>query len=117
MKELWVTRLRNAGIPELVIVRLYERYGEIPDVVVDALVNDDHRSGVGWLSAESNDPEVRLHDCFHLLEAMNYPIERFPYEAQGRVAFEGFMSGKSLLWILGASVGGAAIMTWRYLPW
>lgn len=116
MSDPWFARLAQAGVPHEVIRRIYERYGsDLPEHVIQALIHDDHRSGIGWLSAPSNDPVIAEHDGFHLLEQLGYPIERFPYEAQLRAVKDGLLSGKSILWILGASLGGAAIMSWRYL--
>lgn len=111
----WPQRLWNANVPTEIIDRLRERYPNLPGHVVDALISDDHRSGISWLSAPSNDPVVAEHDDFFLLERLGYPIERFPFEANARATFHGILSGKSILWLLGISVGGNAVSAWYYL--
>lgn len=109
----WTRRLREAKVPESVILRFYKRYGEMPDSVVDALLADDRKCGIGPVVL-GTDPACELHDIEMLLARMGYPIASIP-ETQGRflmtsIAIGIVAAGTALVAIpkgvIGATVGG-----------
>ncbi len=109
----WTRRLRAARIPESVIQRFYRRYGEMPDSVVDALLADDRKCGIGPVTMGS-DPACELHDLEMLLARMGFPIASIP-ETQGKflvtsIAIGIVAAGTALVAIpkgvIGATVGG-----------
>ena len=99
----WVNAWRNEGVPEDVIRRFYERYGEPSPELTEALLSDDRNMGIGMLTIPYSNPEVAQHDCEMLLAKMGYPISNIA-ETQGR-----FFGGTLLRGVKGAGFATVAI--------
>lgn len=120
MSELWVTAWRKNGIPEDIIIRFYQKYGEPPLALTYKILTDDNRIGIGKLSLPYTNDEVTHHDLEMLLSKFGYPITSIA-ETQLDFATKTLEHGAGDL-IFGvlspgiALVGagaGLAIMIWR----
>jgi len=109
----WTRRLRAAKIDESVVTRFYKRYGNMPDSVVEALLADDRKCGIGPLTF-GTDPACEMHDIEMKLAKMGYPIASIP-ATQGRflihsIAIGIIAAGTAAValpkGIIGATVGG-----------
>lgn len=117
----WIPRLRKIGISEDVILKLYKKYGNIPDYVVEALEKDDRLCGIGVFTA-GTDPECAEHDTEMLLKELGFPVSgnletqmRFAgaYAAAGVAA--AIMVVKAPIFAVLGSVGGGLIWIWKDL--
>lgn len=120
-ETLWLTRLLYAGVPKLITDRIYKRYGSIPGWLVEEMIRDDGRAGIGPINLDKTHSS-RFHDWAMLLSKRGYPVMSNG-EIQARYAAmrtaEGIVAGLQfaatpIYVALGAGVG-YAIGAWRDL--
>lgn len=106
IKPFWVTAWRAEGIPEDVIVRFYERYGAPSPELTEAILSDDNRMGIGKLSIDYTNEDIRRHDKEMFLAEHGFPITT-NLETQAEFLEENVKRAVSgILWgIIGVPVG------------
>lgn len=78
VRKSWVKRLREAGVSEWIITRIYDRYGHLAatplfDNFIEKLCKDDQKYGIGNLTLGKSKASSD-HDIASLCFELGFPV-------------------------------------------